>query len=97
MGTNWRQLKAIEAKNKQRILAVCPDVNEEKPVGDFNNSEKRAWIRESRDKYTFIKTNGSKAFKNIYYNYVESFSNGYAMVRVGEEYKFINKIGRAHV
>jgi len=32
MGTNWRQLKAIEAKNKQRILAVCPDVNDESGV-----------------------------------------------------------------
>jgi len=32
MGTNWRQLKAIESKNKQRILAVCPDVNDESGV-----------------------------------------------------------------
>lgn len=32
MGTNWRQLKAIEAKNKQRILAVCPDVNDESGI-----------------------------------------------------------------
>ena len=32
MGTNWRQLKAIESKNKQRILAVCPDVNDESGI-----------------------------------------------------------------
>ena len=32
MPTNWKQLKAIEAKNKKRILAVCPDVNDESGV-----------------------------------------------------------------
>ena len=90
---SWR-LIGTDGKFKGDLIVRMTDVNEEKPVGDFNNSEKRAWIRESRDKYTFIKTNGSKAFKNIYYNYVESFSNGYAMVRVGEEYKFINKYGK---
>lgn len=28
MPTNWKQLKAIEAKNKDRILEVCPTVND---------------------------------------------------------------------
>lgn len=42
MATNWRQLKAIEAKNKQRILTVCPYANEQSGIyvmtrreGDF--------------------------------------------------------------
>lgn len=88
----WR-LIGTDGKFKGDLTVRMTDVNEEKPVGDFNNSEKRAWIRESRDKYTFIKTSGAKAFKNIYYSYVESFSDGYAMVREGSEYKFINKYG----
>lgn len=28
MPTNWKQLKAIEAKNKKRILEVCPTIND---------------------------------------------------------------------
>lgn len=28
MSTNWKQLKAIEQRNKERILAVCPTVRE---------------------------------------------------------------------
>lgn len=36
---NMRQVKAIEAKNKQRILAVCPDVPERSGIYAFVRAE----------------------------------------------------------
>ncbi len=35
MPTNWKQLKAIEAKNKKRILEICPSANDESGIYVF--------------------------------------------------------------
>ena len=39
MATNWKQLKAIEYKNKQRILKLCPDVPETSGIYIFFRTE----------------------------------------------------------
>ena len=47
MATNWKQLKAIEYKNKQRILKLCPDVPETSGIYIF-------FREESGFKYAYI-------------------------------------------
>lgn len=39
MPTNWKQLKAIEQKNKERILATCPFVDENSGIYIFVRKE----------------------------------------------------------
>lgn len=39
MATNWKQLKAIEYKNKQRILKLCPGVPENSGIYIFFREE----------------------------------------------------------
>lgn len=39
MPTNWKQLKAIEQKNKERILAMCPGVPELSGIYTFKRIE----------------------------------------------------------
>lgn len=51
MGVNYRQLKAIEQKNKQRILKVCPDVPETSGIYIFLREEdgfKYAYIGQAK-------------------------------------------------
>lgn len=35
MPTNWKQLKAIEQKNKERILAICPEMQDRSGIYMF--------------------------------------------------------------
>lgn len=39
MPTNWKQLKAIEQKNKERILAVCPQASENSGIYTLHRRE----------------------------------------------------------
>lgn len=39
MPTNWKQLKAIEQKNKERILAVCSEATDDSGIYWFARSE----------------------------------------------------------
>lgn len=39
MPTNWKQLKAIEARNKERILAVCPQASENSGIYTLHRRE----------------------------------------------------------
>lgn len=32
MPTNWKQLYAIKEKNKEKILKVCPDIDDESGI-----------------------------------------------------------------
>lgn len=51
MATNWKQLKAIEYKNKQRILKLCPDVPETSGIYIFFREEdgfKYAYIGQAK-------------------------------------------------
>ena len=51
MATNWKQLKAIEYKNKQRILKLCPDVPETSGIYIFfreENGFKYAYVGQAK-------------------------------------------------
>ncbi len=51
MPTNWKQLKAIEAKNKKRILEICPSANDESGIYVFLRYEgefKYAYIGQAK-------------------------------------------------
>lgn len=52
MPTNWKQLKAIEQKNKERLLAVCPQASENSGIyGIFRvdeNDIKFAYIGQAK-------------------------------------------------
>lgn len=48
MPTNWKQLKAIEQKNKERILAVCPQATENSGIYAFLR------VDENGFKYAYI-------------------------------------------
>lgn len=39
MPTNWKQLKAIEQKNKERILAICPDIQDRSGIYMFYRAD----------------------------------------------------------
>lgn len=91
--TTWR-LIGTNGKFKGNIRIMTDSVHpDRKMFGDFNNSEKRAWFIES-GKYYFMKTNGSKAFGGEFFDYAESFSEGYALVKQGNDWFFINGNGK---
>ncbi len=49
--TNFRQIKAIEAKNKKRILEVCPDVDEKSGIYvmlRYENGFKYAYVGQAK-------------------------------------------------
>ena len=51
MPKNWKQLKAIEAKNKKRILEICPSANDESGIYVFLRYEgefKYAYIGQAK-------------------------------------------------
>ena len=51
MPTNWKQLKAIEAKNKKHILEICPSANDESGIYVFLRYEgefKYAYIGQAK-------------------------------------------------
>ncbi len=51
MATNWKQLKAIETKNKKRILEICPSANNESGIYVFLRYEgefKYAYIGQAK-------------------------------------------------
>lgn len=51
MATNWKQLKAIEYKNKQRILKLCPGVPETSGIYIFfreENGFKYAYVGQAK-------------------------------------------------
>lgn len=39
MPTNWKQLKAIEKKNKERIKVICPEITENSGIYVFSRRE----------------------------------------------------------
>lgn len=39
MPTNWKQFKMIEQKNKERILAICPEITENSGIYVFQRRE----------------------------------------------------------
>jgi hypothetical protein len=47
MGVNYRQIKAIEQKNKQRILKLCPTLSDESGIYIF-------FRRENEIKYAYV-------------------------------------------
>lgn len=47
MATNWKQLKAIETKNKKRILEICPKSKQERLHGKRGSQEQSGRALES--------------------------------------------------
>lgn len=90
--STWR-LIGTDGKFKGSLMVKTSSENDKKPVGDFNNKEKKAWIRETSG-YTFVNTNGKYSFGDIHYDMAESFSDGYAMVQQDNDFYFIDKYGK---
>lgn len=57
MGVNYRQIKAIEQKNKQRILKLCPTLSDESGIYIFHRKEngiKYAYVGQAKHLLTRV-------------------------------------------
>lgn len=85
---NWKGSK----KNKMKFY-YNSSMNGERPVGNFGDDTKLAWVNVSGT-YGFINPQGNIAIETKY-DYVENFSEGFARVRLGYSEFFINSRGKS--